>query len=216
MKKRILIIDDEEMMRGAVTATLKAADYDVAEAGDGEQGLEKAKALIPDLIVCDVNMPRLDGFGMLQELRKSDATSSIPFIFLTGQADHSLLRKGMMLGADDYVTKPFSADELLRVVEIRLKKKELLELQMQARLEELRKSISLALPHEFRTPLTGILGFAEMLKDGHEMAQEEIAYIGSHIHGSARRLQHLHSSWAERMTFAWPLKIQGQRSSNPI
>lgn len=191
MSKRILIIDDDDMMRGAVAATLSSSDYEIIESRDGKDGLEQARSRMPDLIVCDINMPQLDGFELLQELRKSENLSNIPLIFLTGQTSKEDLRKGMMLGAEDYLTKPVLADELLHVVEVRLKKRESLQRQMQTKLEELQKSISLSLPHEFRTPLTGILGFAEILKESRKLSEEESAYIGTHIHKSARRLQQL-------------------------
>lgn len=189
--KRILVVDDEEMMRSTVSAALTSVGYEVLEADNGRTGLQMAKTHVPDLIVCDVKMPELDGFELLQELRKSDDTFHIPFVFLTGQTDHQDRRKGMMFGADDYLTKPFTFDELVKVVELRLKKKDDMERLMNARLDKLRKSIRLSLPHEFRTPLTGILGFAEILKEPQGLSQDEIMYAGSHIQSSAKRLHHL-------------------------
>ncbi len=191
MKKRILVVDDEELMRSAIRATLRSSGYETDECADGMEALERIKSHIPDLIVCDVNMPKMNGFQLIQELRKSNASSTIPFVFLTGQADPADLRKGMMLGADDYITKPFQTDELIRAVELRLKKHQDVQNKMETKLEELRKSISLSLPHEFRTPLTGILGFSEILKTSEGLSQEEASYIGTHIYGSAKRLQRL-------------------------
>ena len=218
MKKRILVIDDEKMVRTAIDVMLTSHNYDVVQCADGEEGLREARSLLPDLIVCDVTMPKMNGFDLIQELRKSNETSNIPFIFLTGQSLQSEMRKGMMLGADDYLTKPFVPDELIRVVELRLKKRDALEQQMQTKLDELRKSISLALPHEFRTPLTGILGFAEILKDSKSLSQEEAAYIGTHIHGSAKRLHRLLENMllmAElNVDAADPSRIKSLRSSS--
>ena len=189
--KRILVVDDEDMMREAVVEILRGCGYDVEECGNGIEALERLKSSVPDLILCDVHMPELDGFGLLQELRKSPRTSDIPFVFLTGQADRPSQREGMTLGADDYITKPFAIEELTQAVASRLAKHRGFQDRMEKRLDELRRSISLALPHEFRTPLTGILGFAEILEQSEELSAEERVYIGSHIHKSAKRLYHL-------------------------
>ena len=189
--KRVLVVDDEDIMRESIVQILKLAEYDVDEAQNGLEALERLASFTPDLIVSDVDMPKLDGFGLLKELRKSERTSDIPFIFLTGQADRSSQREGMLLGADDYITKPFEGDDLIKAVELRLNKYQLMRDKMQKRLDELRKSISLALPHEFRTPLTGILGFAELLQQTQGLSAEETVYIGSHIHKSATRLHKL-------------------------
>lgn len=123
-KKKILVIEDNLEVRENLTEILELSDYLVLEAEDGTEGVEIASREKPDLIICDVMMPRLDGFGVLNILSKKNDTASIPFIFLTAKAEKSDFRRGMNLGADDYITKPFYKDELLAVVETRLRKSE--------------------------------------------------------------------------------------------
>jgi len=189
--KRVLVVDDEDTMRESIVQVLRMSEYIVDEAANGLEALQRLASFIPDLIISDVSMPKLDGFGLLKELRKSERTSDIPFIFLTGQADHSSQREGMLLGADDYITKPFNQDDLIKAVELRLNKYEMMLNKIQKRLDEFLKSMNLALPHEFRTPLTGILGFAEILEQEQGLSPEETVHIGSQIHKSARRLHKL-------------------------
>ena len=122
--KKILVIEDNEEVRENLEEILELYGYQVDSAEDGKKGVEKALKSPPDLILCDVMMPHLDGFGVLNILSKKSITANVPFIFLTAKAEKSDFRRGMNLGADDYVTKPFFKDELLAVVETRLKKSE--------------------------------------------------------------------------------------------
>lgn len=122
--KKVLIIEDNTDIRENVQEILALAGYEVFEAADGKAGVVVALENTPDIILCDIMMPEMDGFSVLYQLRKHSQTSATPFIFLTAKAEHLDLRKGMDLGADDYLTKPFDATELLNSVESRLKKKE--------------------------------------------------------------------------------------------
>ncbi|GJM32872.1 MAG: transcriptional regulator [Saprospiraceae bacterium] len=124
MKKRILVIEDNIDVRENLEETLELSGYDVDTAEDGNIGVELALKNTPDLILCDVMMPKLDGFGVLNILSKKPATADIPFVFLTAKSEKADFRRGMNLGADDYVTKPFYKDELLQVIETRLAKDE--------------------------------------------------------------------------------------------
>jgi CRP-like cAMP-binding protein len=127
MKKKILLIEDNLEMRENTTEILELANYEVNVAPNGKLGAELAAKELPDLIICDIMMPVMDGYGVLAELTKNDATASIPFIFLTAKAERTDLRKGMELGADDYLTKPFDDLELLNAVSSRLRKSEVLK-----------------------------------------------------------------------------------------
>ncbi|BDD09139.1 transcriptional regulator [Fulvitalea axinellae] len=129
MKKKILLIEDNADMRENTAEILELADYEVITADNGKMGVELAQQQIPDLIICDIMMPVLDGYGVLYMLNKSADTASIPFIFLTAKAERSDMRKGMDLGADDYLTKPFDDMELLNAVETRFKKADILQKQ---------------------------------------------------------------------------------------
>ncbi|MFI5148168.1 MAG: response regulator [Bacteroidia bacterium] len=125
MSKKILLIEDNASMRENIKELLELSTYFVYTAPNGKLGVEIAKKEKPDLIICDITMPELDGYGVLHILSKSEDTAGIPFIFLTAKAEKADFRKGMTLGADDYLTKPFDDVELLDVVELRLKKAEL-------------------------------------------------------------------------------------------
>lgn len=127
--KKILVIEDNEEVRENLEEILELYGYQVDAAEDGKVGVEKALTNPPDLILCDVMMPHLDGFGVLNILSKKSLTSNIPFIFLTAKTEKADFRRGMNLGADDYVTKPFYKDELLDVIETRLEKSERLKKQ---------------------------------------------------------------------------------------
>lgn len=125
-KKTILLIEDNLDMRDNTAEILELADYHVLTAENGKQGVALAKEQHPDLIICDIMMPELDGYGVLRMLSKNPETASIPFIFLSAKAEKTDFRKGMNLGADDYITKPFDDVELMDAIEMRMKKNEIL------------------------------------------------------------------------------------------
>jgi CRP-like cAMP-binding protein len=127
MKKKILIIEDNKDIRESSVEILVLAGYDVLEADNGKIGVELAQQHLPDMILCDIMMPELDGYGVLYLLSKNRETSNIPFIFLTAKAERADMRKGMEMGADDYLTKPFDDMELLNTIESRFHKKEKIE-----------------------------------------------------------------------------------------
>ncbi|MEN3322733.1 response regulator [Mariniflexile soesokkakense] len=120
--KRILLIEDDVILRENTAELLELSEYQVVTASNGKAGLEKAKASLPDIIVCDIMMPELDGYGVLEALAKNEKTQHIPFIFLSAKTERKDVRKGMDLGADDYITKPFEEDELISAIESRLAK----------------------------------------------------------------------------------------------
>lgn len=119
---KILVIEDEELVRANILEMLEAEEFETVGAANGQVGVQLAKQELPDLILCDVMMPELDGYSVLSALRELPETASIPFIFLTAKASKSDLRAGMELGADDYLTKPFSRNELLGAIATRLEK----------------------------------------------------------------------------------------------
>lgn len=125
--KKILIIEDNDEVRENTAEILELSNYEVITAPNGKAGVEAAIERKPDLIVCDIMMPVLDGYGVLHLLSKHEETATIPFIFLTAKSEKADLRKGMELGADDYLTKPFDGIELLNAIEVRLKKAESLK-----------------------------------------------------------------------------------------
>ena len=125
--KKILLIEDNDDVRENTAEILALSNYEVMKAVNGKEGVELALKILPDLIICDIMMPVLDGYGVLHALNRHTETSSIPFIFLTAKSEKTDFRKGMGMGADDYITKPFDGTELLNAVEARLKKTEALK-----------------------------------------------------------------------------------------
>jgi CRP-like cAMP-binding protein len=123
--KKLLLIEDHFEIRENTSEILELDGYEVITAENGKIGVDKAIKEVPDLIICDIMMPVLDGYGVLHLLSRNPKTNEIPFIFLTAKADRSDLRKGMEMGADDYITKPFEDVELLNAVQSRLRKSEL-------------------------------------------------------------------------------------------
>jgi len=139
--KKILLIEDNDDIRENTAEILELSNYKVIVAENGKVGVEKAIEHTPDLIVCDIMMPGLDGYGVLHAVHKNEAIKNTPFIFLTAKTERSDFRKGMELGADDYITKPFEGIELLNAVESRLKKIELLKSELSPELEGLRNPV---------------------------------------------------------------------------
>lgn len=190
--KKILVIDDEEWLREMIRLALKQKGFDVIEAANGADGIERARRDLPDLILCDINMEKVDGYLTLASLRNEAPTAAIPFILMTGLADNAGMRHGMELGADDYLPKPFTTDALYAAVDARLKKAQTVRDEAERKLASLRDNISLMLPHELRTPLNGILAYGEMLAtDSATLKAAEIAEMGHVIHQSGRRLERL-------------------------
>jgi signal transduction histidine kinase len=190
--KKILVIDDEEWLREMVRMALSQKGFDVVEAGNGAAGVEVARKVLPDLVLCDVNMEKMDGYLTLSCLRKEPTTAAIPFILMTGLADNAGMRHGMELGADDYLPKPFTLDALYAAVDVRLKKAQTVRLEAEKKLADLRDNISLMLPHELRTPLNGILAYGEILSAGAAtLPAAEVTEMGQAIYQSGKRLERL-------------------------
>lgn len=190
--KKILVIDDEEWLREMVQMALRQRGYEVVEAENGAVGIEKARQELPDLILCDVNMEKVDGYHTLSSLRNEPSTAAIPFILMTGLADNAGMRHGMELGADDYLPKPFTIDGLYAAVDARLKKAQTVRAEAERKLTDLRDNISMMLPHELRTPLNGILAYGEILQsDAATLQPGEITEMGQVIYECGRRLERL-------------------------
>lgn len=142
--KKVLIIEDNQDVRENTADILELAGYDITTAENGKVGVEIAIKLQPDVIVCDIMMPELDGFEVLQVLGKNAETARIPFIFLSAKTEKTDMRKGMNLGADDYLTKPFSENELLEAIQSRLRKHDFLKTEFSQTIEGFSKFIEAA------------------------------------------------------------------------
>ena len=152
--KTILLIEDDTDIRENLAEILELANYKVFTAPDGQAGVTLAVQQKPDLIICDIMMPVLDGYGVIHMLQKNKDTTNIPFIFLTAKAERAEVRKGMELGADDYITKPFNSTELLNAIESRLKKAELLKRDIPADISGVQTLISTASGKDLLKELT--------------------------------------------------------------
>jgi signal transduction histidine kinase len=188
----VLVIEDEPAIRNNVLQTLELLNFQALGAENGMRGVVLARQHLPDLIICDVMMPELNGYGVLLEIRNNPITATIPFIFLTAQADRTAMRQGMAMGADDYLTKPFTLDELTDAIKARLERHNVLEQEHEQTIGALRSNILRALPHEFRTPLSAILGYSSMiLSDPASLEMDEIVDLTERINHSGERLLHL-------------------------
>ncbi|MCZ7603025.1 MAG: response regulator [Melioribacteraceae bacterium] len=159
MEYKILVVEDDPFLRSNIADILETENYKVITAENGSEGIEKAVKYFPDLILSDIMMPKMNGFEFIEEIMKHDELSSTPIILLTAKAEQKNIRRGMSLGADDYLTKPFQIDDLLAAVAARLKKVE----NVKQKTKALKDEISSKVPHELRTPLVPILGFSELL-----------------------------------------------------
>lgn len=174
--KKVLLIEDNKDVRENTVDILELSNYRVASAENGKIGVEKARQFQPDVILCDIMMPVMDGYNVLQELSKKSETASIPFIFLTAKSEKSDLRRGMNLGADDYLTKPFEEYELLEAVASRLKKSDFLR-------KEFSKNI--AGFHEFLRDASHYLNLETISRDYRPKSYEKKDFVfmegdGSH------------------------------------
>lgn len=189
---RILVVEDERDILENIMETLEMEGFEVEGALNGRIGVQTAKEYLPDLILCDIMMPELNGYGVLLELRRDPTTTNIPFVFLTAKAERSDMRKGMELGADDYLVKPFTTAELLAAVNTRIGRREAISREYEQKFDNLRENIIRALPHELRTPLTGIIGYSEMLLMDFDMIERDQAYsMVEAIYKSGTRLHRL-------------------------
>jgi CheY-like chemotaxis protein len=188
----VLVIDDSEDVRRAVVKTLQHFGFATREARDGQSGVQMALDDLPDLVICDVRMPGMDGYQTLAAIRDIPAIANIPFIFLTAAMEKSDVRRGMGSGADDYLTKPFTAEELLEAVTTRLARQTELECDIFKRAEKLRRGVDQLLAREMTGPLDGILGLtAEMMRGSGEIPPEKVAERARQINESVARLNQL-------------------------
>jgi two-component system, sensor histidine kinase and response regulator len=186
----ILIIEDEPQVRANLREILTLNDFTALTAPDGQAGLLAAQDALPDLILCDLTMPELDGYGVLKGIRDNTHTQHIPIIFLTAHADRPDLRYAMELGAADYLTKPCMPRDLLKAINTQLTKATQLEARTNQKLDHLRSSLNLALPQELHTPLNNIVNIAEALLSKSPLLDSQTEQVRQ-IRTSGLRLHHL-------------------------
>jgi diguanylate cyclase (GGDEF)-like protein len=159
--KKILVVDDSDSIRHSLSAVLEAENYEIVLAENGKIGVEIARKEIPHLILCDVQMPELDGYGVLTELRRDPVTAAIPFVFLTGRVDRDQIRQGMNLGADDYLTKPVKREELIRAVNARLARRAIIEDHFAAEIRVAEEKLNKMLHYDALTGLPNEMSLRE-------------------------------------------------------
>jgi signal transduction histidine kinase len=187
----ILIIEDDYAIRVTLQELLQLNGHTVRAAADGIAGLQLA-ATRPDLILCDVGMPGLDGYQVLSAIQQDPAIRDIPFIFLTARADRVDQRRGMALGADDYITKPFTQREILDAINARIGRQRPLRERIEQLLGERHREISANWSHELLTPLNGVLGGLELLElESENVKPQELKELLGLIRSGAERQQRL-------------------------
>jgi two-component system sensor histidine kinase/response regulator len=188
----ILVIEDEDLIRDSLEDLLSLEGFEVITAENGQRGVSLASQRHPDLILCDVMMPILNGYEVLEQLRQDKELNNVPFLFLTSMMDRRSNRRGMALGADDYLEKPCTKDELLEAITARLGKQKAIDQRIEEKMEALRTSITLSLPHELQTPLSGIMGLSElMMLQSEDLLSSEVYEYADGIRHSAERLYRL-------------------------
>ncbi|MFP4368512.1 MAG: hybrid sensor histidine kinase/response regulator [Bacteroidota bacterium] len=190
--KKILVIDDAEFILESTSTLLRFEGYEVFTAPDGLAGVEEAFKTKPDLILCDISMPGLDGYGVLEKIRSNNITATIPFIFLTAFTEKSNMRAGMEKGADDFLVKPYTRDELIAAIDAQWRKHSFIERQVQEKVEEVGRNVTYALPHEFRTVLNQVVGSAKYLNsNSKDISADEIEELSQDIISSSKRLMRI-------------------------
>lgn len=196
IKRKMLLIDDDPRLLFGLKAIMTKHGYEVFSATDGNEGIRLALESQPDIIICDVMMPKPDGFNVKRILSKDERTADIPFIFLTARTFTADKIAGLQQGADDYVTKPFSTDELVSRVEAILRRTEIGRQrglrEMEEKFEKMRRSVSTNLAHELRTPLTVIMANLEMaMKEKFKGRVEDLNWYMGIILSSTQKLSKL-------------------------
>lgn len=185
----LFLIEDNAPLRENTKMLLELSGYEVSDFDSGPPAMEKLKAVIPDLVLCDIILPGINGYEILDRVRKMPAGGEVPFIFLSALAEREQVRDGMNLGADDYVTKPFTSDDLLAAIKSRLERSE--KRRAAAELDQQRFQAQKLeyLPHEFRTPLSGITGGIGILRADDKMLGSDVKEVLDLMEESANRLE---------------------------
>jgi len=189
---KILVIEDEESVRENILEILEYEGFEAVGAEDGRVGLQRAQEQRPDLIVCDIAMPQMDGYSVLAEIRQIPETAATPFIFLTARADRPFMRHGMELGADDYLTKPFSSAELIAAISARLERQNATAQDLEKKLEDTKRQLVQMVSHELRTPLISIEMALDLIsRQLSQLSPPQIQELLDYIGRGSNRLHHL-------------------------
>src|SRR5512143_353463 len=190
MAEQILIVEDDLAMSSGIRDVLEMNGYRVQQAENGVEGLKMLEQFHPDLIISDIMMPEMDGFEFLEEVRRRPRWAAVPFIFLTAKGQRPDIRAGKQLGADDYLVKSVDLEDLLVVVRAKLDRALTIQQQGRREMDDLKRSLLNMLSHEFRTPLTYITGYVDLIQEG-DWSPEDLQKFLGRIKGGSNRLNRL-------------------------
>ncbi|MBN1967052.1 MAG: response regulator, partial [Anaerolineae bacterium] len=214
-KTTILVVEDDLHLMEGIRDILEINGYDVLTAKHGANGLDvlRAQACPPDLIVSDIMMPRMDGYEFFKAVRAVEDWVAIPFIFLTAKGERDDIRRGKRLGVEDYVVKPFDADDLLVAVAAKLDRKRQLDAVWKGEVADVKQRIVTILNHEMRTPLTYLVAYSDLLnQDADTLRSDDMRGFLRGINAGASRLRRLVENFIllveletgeAEATFAW-------------
>ncbi len=189
---KILVIEDENTIREELVDWLTFEGFEALGAANGREGIEMALADVPDLIISDITMPEVDGYGVLLELQKHPRTMSIPFVFLTARADKSFVRHGMELGADDYLTKPFTLVELMSAINARLARHDAITTGIRQEVNDFKAKIMRMVSHELKTPLSSLIFVQQIIeRQLGQLGERELTDLLQTMRVGTDRLEHL-------------------------
>lgn len=191
--KTILVVEDNQAMNSAICDILDLSQYSILSAGDGAEALALMRKQRPDVVLSDIMMPRMDGYSLLKHVRSDEHLRTVPFIFLTARSSAQDARQAKSIGIEDYLVKPVDSQDLLLAVTNALRREENTLAETERQVSQLRTQIVSSLQHEFRTPLTFILGYAELLAEGslESVDVETLRASTAAILEGGRRLQDL-------------------------
>jgi signal transduction histidine kinase len=194
-KGHILLVDDDAPILEAVSDFLQINGYAVITALDGAAAMKQLEIFMPDVIISDIMMPVMDGYEFFEKVRLNPAWGAIPFIFLTARGQKTDIRHGYQIGADDFIVKPFEAEDLIVKVDLRLRRARDIRALVEAGVEHVKDELLGIFGHELRTPLTYIYGYANLLRESDgTLDQATVAQMLDGIHLGAERLVHLTES----------------------
>ena len=189
---KILVIEDDETVRENILEILGYEGFEIIGAANGRDGVAAAREFRPDVIVCDIAMPEMDGYSVLLEVRQIAEIAAVPFIFLTARSDRAFMRHGMELGADDYLTKPFSAAELLAAIMARIERRDLTARNISGEVEEAKRQLVQMVAHELRTPLVSIEMALDIIsRQLGQLPPNQVQELLDYIGRGSNRLHHV-------------------------
>jgi len=192
MTDRILVIEDEAPLRAQVVEMLELEGFNVIEAENGGMAIGMLQNISPDIIICDIAMPDFDGYEVLKHVRQHDHLAQTPFIFVTARADRQSQRHGMDIGADDYLTKPFTRNELLASIQTRLERHKSRLKQSETDLDKAKKQLTHMVAHELRTPLTSVTMIHDLISNKlDDLSRSDLKGLLEFMESGNQRMRHL-------------------------